>query len=559
MKDGQHTSVVAITDIGGSTAQATSTVEVAPTLSAGGAVIYVQNGSPIQLDAKATADLNGGPLAGATVSIGSGFFAGDVLTFTNRNGITGSYDAVHGVLTLTGSASVASYNAALDSITFSSTSSNPSNDGADPARTIVWSVKNGNPSNAVSATVTSTVDVEAVPTVVAGADVSLQAPGDQFGGARSRDQRIRRHAAYRRDRYHRRRIPEQRCACGEHGQHGHHGKLRQRRPTLTGVDTAQHYQAVLASVTLTSSQTQSGPATIDWRITDHKGHTSAVATSTVEITGNLVPPPVNTVANPLPATTTSTPVADFSGLVTNAVAAGGEVQTVGQAFNPTLHVIHSDVTASIGPDGAVAFNLPLIPLEAALGGDVVSVTASLADGQPLPAWLHFDTQNGQFAGLLPDDNNIATGSLEPDAAIPGQPHDPNGPAIIPQSITIEVLARDSKGNMSITEFTIDLSAPMPHKGDKHGWNVLPRAAPLISPPARIAILPCGTARRLSMPIAFSPITRTTVRRSVEPGSVIRSKTMAGMRRRPNGWRCSIACSKPADGETSGLRTKRRWL
>ena len=177
VKDGQHTSVVAITDIGGSTAQATSTVEVAPTLSAGGAVIYVQNGSPIQLDATATADLNGGPLAGATVSIGSGFFAGDVLTFTNQNGITGSYDAVHGVLTLTGSASVASYNAALDSITFSSTSSNPSNDGADPARTIVWSVKNGNPSNAVSATVTSTVDVEAVPTVVAGADVSLQALG----------------------------------------------------------------------------------------------------------------------------------------------------------------------------------------------------------------------------------------------------------------------------------------------------------------------------------------------------------------------------------------------
>ena len=138
-------------------------------------------------------------------------------------------------------------------------------------------------------------------------------------------------------------------------------------------------------------------------------------------------------------------------------------------------MIHSDVTASIGPDGAVAFNLPLIPLEAALGGDVVSVTASLADGQPLPAWLHFDTQNGQFAGLLPDDSNIATGSLEPDAAIPGQPHDPNGPAIIPQSITIEVLARDSKGNMSITEFTIDLSAPMPHKGDKHGWNVLPKS------------------------------------------------------------------------------------
>jgi hypothetical protein len=248
--------------------------------------------------------------------------------------------------------------------------------------------------------------------------------------------------------------------------------------TLTGTDTAQHYQTVLASVTLASSQTQSGPATIDWQITDQKGRTSAVATSTLDITGNLVPPPVNPVANPLPATTTSTPVAEFSGLLTNAVAGTGEAQTVGLGAGLGLglglpgavNVIHTDITASIAPDGAIGFNLPLIPLEAALGGDVVSVTASLADGQPLPAWLHFDTRNGQFAGLLPDDSNIATGSLEPDAAIPGQPRDPNVPAIVPQSITIEVIARDSKGNMSITDFTIDLSVRTP---PKHGWNTVP--------------------------------------------------------------------------------------
>ena len=87
----------------------------------------------------------------------------------------------------------------------------------------------------------------------------------------------------------------------------------------------------------------------------------------------------------------------------------------------------------------------------------------------MPAWLHFDTQNGRFAGLLPDDSNIATGSLEPDAGIPGEPHDPNGPAIIPPSITIEVIARDSQGNISITDFTIDLSVRTPPKARlEHG-------------------------------------------------------------------------------------------
>jgi hypothetical protein len=47
---------------------------------------------------------------------------GDLLIFNNQNGITGSYDAANGVLTLTGTASVAQYQAALQSVTFSSSS-----------------------------------------------------------------------------------------------------------------------------------------------------------------------------------------------------------------------------------------------------------------------------------------------------------------------------------------------------------------------------------------------------------------------------------------------------
>ena len=78
--DGVHTFTATETDAASLTSTASApafTVDVAPTLSVSGPVAkYVQNGSSIQLDATATADLGdpGGPLTGATVSIGSGFF-----------------------------------------------------------------------------------------------------------------------------------------------------------------------------------------------------------------------------------------------------------------------------------------------------------------------------------------------------------------------------------------------------------------------------------------------------------------------------------------------------
>ena len=60
---------------------------------------------------------SGGDLTGAVISISSGFAVGDILSFGSQNGITGNYDA--GTLTLSGTASIANYEAALDSITYS--------------------------------------------------------------------------------------------------------------------------------------------------------------------------------------------------------------------------------------------------------------------------------------------------------------------------------------------------------------------------------------------------------------------------------------------------------
>ena len=62
------------------------------------------------------ADSDDAQLTGALVEFTSGFVQGeDELIFVDQNGITGSYDAVNGVLTLTGTATVADYQTALAS------------------------------------------------------------------------------------------------------------------------------------------------------------------------------------------------------------------------------------------------------------------------------------------------------------------------------------------------------------------------------------------------------------------------------------------------------------
>jgi hypothetical protein len=454
-----------VTDGVATSATATSTlttVHVPASIKPDAPVTFTQNGPAVPIDATLAVDDvdSNGDLTGATVSITSGLLPGDILT-ANTAGTTITAGYSNGVLTLTGADTVADYKTVLQSVKFSSNGSDPTSEGTDTSRGISWTVNDG----ASTTTATSSVNVSAVPTVVAGADVSFQAGPNKTvvldapigvfddtpltgatvtiaGGFQSGDV----------------------LAANTNGTSitasYNNGVL-----TLSGNDTQQHYQAVMASVTLSSTQFQDGKATIDWQVTDTKGRTSEVATSKAEISAAIGSLPLNNQGNPLPPPSPPyNPVAEFSGLLTNASFNTGTGPTF-EGYSPpgVVHVIHSDVTASIGADGNVAFNLPLDSLEAALGGDVVSVTASLADGQPLPTWLHFDTQNGQFAGLLPD--NTATGSLTDG----GFNTKPNDKPLLPEKITIEVIARDSHGNISITDFTIDLVRTPP----KHGWNVLP--------------------------------------------------------------------------------------
>ncbi len=125
---------------------------------AGATATFTGGGAPVTLDGALTVtDTKSTTLASATVSISSGLLPGDTLNFTNQNGISGSYNTATGVLTLSGSASVANYQSALNSITYSFSPSNgdPTGGGSDTNRTISWAANDGTFTGPVA---TSTLD-----------------------------------------------------------------------------------------------------------------------------------------------------------------------------------------------------------------------------------------------------------------------------------------------------------------------------------------------------------------------------------------------------------------
>lgn len=76
----------------------------------------------------------------ARISITSNFQSSeDVLAFTNQLGISGSWDSFNGVLTLTGTSSIANYQTALQAVTYENTNPAPS----ELTRTISFTVNDG--------------------------------------------------------------------------------------------------------------------------------------------------------------------------------------------------------------------------------------------------------------------------------------------------------------------------------------------------------------------------------------------------------------------------------
>ncbi len=107
----------------------------------GGTTAYTEDGAAVAIDPGLTVgDIDDTALEGATVAITGNFQSSeDALGFSDQNGITGAYDSGTGVLTLTGTSSVAHYQAALRSVAYSNTSDTPNTAN----RTLTFVVNDG--------------------------------------------------------------------------------------------------------------------------------------------------------------------------------------------------------------------------------------------------------------------------------------------------------------------------------------------------------------------------------------------------------------------------------
>jgi hypothetical protein len=268
-----------------------------PTLGgAANTVDYTQNGSAVPVDSGLTLTDASDPIAtGAAVQITSGLLPGDQLNFSNQNGISGVYNPTSGLLTLSGVALLGAYQTALDSVTYNSASSNPTNSAADPTRTVSWSTSNG-PGN--STPVTSTIDVLALPQVTAGGSATYtQGPPaavadsgltvTDFSSANLKGATIDISTGFQ--------SGDTLAASSLDG-----GAISETYAsgvlTLTGSASLAAYQAALDSVAFSSTSldpTEYGTdlsRSLSWQVTDSNGSISPTATSGLTVVGVDQPP-----------------------------------------------------------------------------------------------------------------------------------------------------------------------------------------------------------------------------------------------------------------------------
>jgi hypothetical protein len=137
---------------------------------------YSENGAPIVVSPAAIAtDADNLQLGAGQVTITAGAFAGDLLTVNGLEsgtfaGINFSYDPVLHSLLFSLAAPIADYQAFLQAVQFHSISDDPTNGGANPARTLSWTLFDGRDvSTAQSTTLSITASNDAPVNLVPGA------------------------------------------------------------------------------------------------------------------------------------------------------------------------------------------------------------------------------------------------------------------------------------------------------------------------------------------------------------------------------------------------------
>jgi hypothetical protein len=270
---------------------ATDTINVTPVndppvVTAGHTFTYTENQAATPFDpALAVSDVDNTTLASATVQISGNYVNGqDILAFTNTASITGVFNAANGTLTLTGTDTVADYQAALDSVTYFNNSDNPSglartvtviaNDGAANSSAATDTINvipvNDPPVTTAGGTLNYTENqaATAIDTTVTVNDVdnaNLASATVQITGNYANGQDI---------------LAFTNTASITGVFNAATGTL-----TLTGSDTLAHYQAALHSVTyLDNSDDPSGLArTVSFTVNDGAAN-SNTSTSTINVT-----------------------------------------------------------------------------------------------------------------------------------------------------------------------------------------------------------------------------------------------------------------------------------
>ncbi|MFI3196651.1 MAG: Ig-like domain-containing protein, partial [Methylococcaceae bacterium] len=164
MIDANSDNVGAQTSTGVTSSINLTAVNDTPVLTAGASLAYTENATATVIDNTITlTDADDTQIVSANVSIGN-FVSGDTLGFVNQNGIIGSYDSNTGVLTLTGLATKDNYLTALHSVTYLSSSENPTINGGNTSRTITWTVTDANSDGVGAATggITSIINITPV-------------------------------------------------------------------------------------------------------------------------------------------------------------------------------------------------------------------------------------------------------------------------------------------------------------------------------------------------------------------------------------------------------------
>src|SRR5262249_54360756 len=147
-----------------------------------GNLAYLENDAATAIDPGLTVtDVDSANLTGATVSITAGFVAADdTLTFTNQLGITGNYNSGTGVLTLTGTTTVANYQTALRTVKYQNSSDNPT-----ASRTITFTADDGTGTGSATRGITITAVNDAPVNTVPGPQNATQNTAKIFSDGNS--------------------------------------------------------------------------------------------------------------------------------------------------------------------------------------------------------------------------------------------------------------------------------------------------------------------------------------------------------------------------------------